>query len=98
MIEMAQKIKGVKATGFERFMEFEYERNKALLSLDEKKIRKMYAKWDIVFPPEGEGFWEAVAKNILRMTDAPTGARIEAVRILDELNMEFDDGKGNGNE
>lgn len=90
MIEMERKIKGVRTSTVADFKEFEFERNRALLSLDERKIRAVYKKWNIEFPRSGESFWEAVAKNILRMPNAPADIRVEALRILDELNIEFE--------
>lgn len=90
MIEMEQKIKGVRTSTVADFKEFEFERNRALLSLEENKIRAVYEEWGIEFPTRGENFWEAVAKNILRMPNAPTNVRVEAIKILDELNIEFE--------
>lgn len=90
MIEMERKIKGARTSTVADFKEFELERNRALLSLDERKIKAVYERWAIKFPGNGESFWEAVAKNILRMPNAPADIRVEAVKILDELNIEFE--------
>lgn len=90
-MELVPKIKGTKTSDLAKFKEFEYFRRQALLSMNEERIRHFYEAWEIEFPPKGEEFWEAVAKNILRMVDAPPTKRVEAVRILDELNIEFEE-------
>lgn len=86
-----QKVKGAKTGSLARFKEFEHERRMALLSFDEKRIRQHYAEWNIPFPPNNETFWEAVAKNVLLMSDVPPGKRIEALLILDELNINYEE-------
>lgn len=90
-MDLMPKIKDVKTSDMAKFKEFEYHRRQAILSMNEERIKHFYEAWEIPFPPEGEGFWEAVATNILRMNDAPPAKRVEAVRILDELNIEFEE-------
>lgn len=72
------------------FKQFDIERRKALLTMDEQTIRAHYEKWCIPFPREGELFWEAVAKNVLALPDIPPAVRLEAVSVLDELNIKFE--------
>ena len=89
-LTMERKVKGAKTTSLAEFRVFDYERRQALLTMDEGVIRRFYAEWAISFPPGKESFWEAVAKNILLMKEVPPKYRMEALRILDELNIDYE--------
>lgn len=71
------------------FALFHMERKRVICTMDEKKIKNFYARWNIEFPRQGVSFWQAVAEAVLLMDDAPTNARREALQIMDEMNIEW---------
>lgn len=66
---------------------FVKERNVALFSLDEKKIRAYMRKYDI--EPEGNEliFWASVYKGICNITSAPADKVAIAMKWLTEHGM-----------
>lgn len=73
--------------------EFNRERNEALLSLDEAKIRAMVLKWNETEMPNGEAFWGAVHKAITGVRTLPIEFRRKSKVWLDERGYKsFDDG------
>lgn len=54
---------------------YKQERNEALLSLDESKIRAMVKKWNGTEMPQGEVFWGAVHKAITGVGSLPVEFR-----------------------
>lgn len=87
-ISMQTYIKGTIPKDLVNYNDFAEERKAILLSMNEYKIRRMYRKYGMAFPPENETFWEAVAKSILKMPEAPEDKVREAKTILNELNVE----------
>lgn len=82
-------IRGTTPKDLISYNDFADERKETLLSMDELRIKSMYARYGIKFPPKGKTFWEAVAEAILAMpnADVSDGKRLEAMLILDELNV-----------
>lgn len=69
---------------------FVKERNEALFSFDEKKIKAYLKKYDIPIPDNEDVFWGAVAKAVCHITGAPVEAVVRAKMILDVLHMSTD--------
>lgn len=90
-ITMLTYIKGTMPRDLTKYYEFAEKRRNALLTFNRLEIMSLYKQYDIEFPPKGESFWEAVAKNVLNMADAPTEARMEALNILNELNISYEE-------
>lgn len=63
--------------------EFLRDRNEALFSLDEKKIRKYCQKYGVVMPENERVFWAGVYKSILAIPDSPSHLRRKAENWLD---------------
>lgn len=63
------------------------ERDKALFSLDKKKIRQFMKKYDIVLPDNEIVFWGGVYKAICGIPKAPKDVKYKAVTWLTEHNM-----------
>lgn len=78
-------------TNLEQFIA---ERNEALLSLDEAKIRAMYKKWsDDETLPQGQTFWIAVHKAITGASRLPIEFRRQSKAWLKECGFHsMDDG------
>lgn len=72
---------------------FASERNQALLSMDEDKIRAMVKKWNGTEMPQGEVFWGAVHKAITGAGSLPIEFRRKSKAWLDERGLKsLDDG------
>lgn len=73
---------------------FNKERNEALLSMDEAKIRAMVKKWNGTEMPQGEVFWGAVHKAITGAMSLPLEFRKKSKAWLDEHGLQsHDDGE-----
>lgn len=73
--------------------QFEKERNEALLSMDEDKIRTVLLKWSGRPIPQGEVFWGAIHKTITGIPSLPLDFRKKSKRWLEERNLtSLDDG------
>ncbi len=74
--------------------EFKTERNAALLSLDEEKIRAMVLKYNgTVMPSDPEIFWGSVHKAITGCTSLPIEFRRRSKEYLDKHGIHsHDDG------
>lgn len=66
------------------------ERNEALFSLDEKKIKDYAKKYNLGLPEDPIAFWGAVYKSIYNITNAPQELKQKAKDWLDEHNMSVD--------
>lgn len=66
--------------------EFLVERREALMSLDEKKIRAYFLKWNGTEMPmaSGENFWNAIHKAITGAKDIPIEFRRKSKAWLSE--------------
>ena len=64
--------------------EFVKERNEALFSLDEKKIRAYAKKYCAPLPENPKAFWGAVYKSIYNITNAPSEVKAKAKAWLKE--------------
>lgn len=62
---------------------FVKERNEALFSLDEKKIRAYSRKYKVAMPKHPTVFWATVYKAIANITDAPVDLKAKAEEWLD---------------
>jgi len=72
---------------------FNKERNEALLSLEETKIRAMVKKWNGTEMPKGEVFWGAVHKAITGASSLPIEFRKQSKQWLNERDLKsLDDG------
>lgn len=67
--------------------DFIKERNEALFSLDEQKIRAYAEKWCAKVPENPIAFWGAVYKAIYNITNAPTELKQKAKEWLEENGM-----------
>lgn len=74
--------------------QFNRERNEAMLSMDEQKIRAMVRKWnDTEMPSHMETFWGAVHKAITGCLQLPIERRRESKAWLDARGWKsLDDG------
>ena len=72
---------------------FRKARNTALLSMDEKTIRKYARKYGIDMPKDDAIFWAAVHKARTACKDLPMEARTQSKRWLIQWNLQpLDDG------
>lgn len=69
---------------------FVRERNEALFSLDEKKIKDYAKKYGLSLPEHPIVFWGAVYKSIYNITNSPQELKQKAKDWLDEHNMSTD--------
>ena len=60
------------------------ERNRAFLSLDEKKIRAFCKKWNVSVPTDERAFWAGVHKVIFHTTAATPEQRANSAAWLKE--------------
>ena len=75
------------------FSQFKKDREEALLSLDESKIRAYAAKYGSAMPAGPEVFWSVVHKAITACTDFPLENRLASKQWLAERNLKsMDDG------
>lgn len=74
--------------------QFNKERNEALLTMDEAKIRAYHKKWNPYDRlPNGLTFWRAVHKTITGIQSLPFEFRMKSKVWLDEHGLRsFDDG------
>lgn len=74
---------------------FNAERNEALLSLDEQRIRAMVRKWNgTEMPKNMKVFWGAIHKAISGATSLPLEFRQRSKAYLDEQSLQsLDDGE-----
>lgn len=68
----------------ERIKEFVKERNEALFSLDEKKIKAYMKKYCVSEPDSERIFWAMVYKAICNIADAPPEVKAKAKAWLKE--------------
>lgn len=66
------------------------ERNEALFSFDEKKIRAYCKKYDVPMPENPIAFWAAICKAICNIKNAPHEIRRKASEWLKENNFRED--------
>lgn len=75
--------------------EFVKERNAALLSMDEEKIRAMFRKWggpgSRELPTDPVSFWGAVHKAVTGVTSFPIEFRQKSKKWLDEHGLRSHD-------
>ena len=69
------------------FKQFVQERNEALFSLDERKIRDYAEKYGIRMPENKKAFNAGVYKAICNITEAPEDIKIKARDWLDKNNF-----------
>ena len=67
--------------------DFVKERNEALFSLDEQRIRAYADKYGVKVPEKPIVFWASVYKAIYNITNAPTELKQKAKEWLDENGM-----------
>lgn len=67
--------------------DFVKERDEALFSLDEKKIRAYAKKYGAKLPTTEKGFWGAVYKSIYNINDAPIELKMKAKKWLEKNRM-----------
>ena len=68
----------------EKFLaDFVKERNEALFSLDEKKIRAYSRKYKVPMSKHPTVFWASVYKAIANITNAPEDLKAQAEEWLD---------------
>ena len=60
------------------------ERNEALFSLDEKKIRRYCKKHSVTIPRDEEVFWRTIYKSVCNVEDAPQEVKERAIVWLKE--------------
>ena len=60
------------------------ERNEALFSLDEKKIRRYCKKYKVTIPRDKEVFWRGIYKAICNVESAPQEVKEKAAEWLKE--------------
>lgn len=60
------------------------ERNEALFSLDEKKIKRYLKKYGITIPRNEEVFWCTIYKSICNVEGAPQEVKEKAMAWLKE--------------
>ncbi len=60
------------------------ERNEALFSLDEAKIRAYAKKYVVKMPPDDTEFWAGVYKCIVAINDSPKDLKEQAYKWLEE--------------
>lgn len=70
--------------------QFVKDRNEALFSFDEKKIKEYMRKYYVPVPMDEAAFWCGVAKAILHINNAPEEAKDRARLILDLHNINSD--------
>lgn len=58
------------------------ERNEALFSLDEKKIRRYCKKYKVTIPRDKEVFWRGIYKAICNVESAPPEVKKKAKEWL----------------
>jgi hypothetical protein len=61
---------------------FVKERNEALFSLDEQKIREYAKKYGVPLPSNAEVFWRGVYKAICNINDAPADLKAKSRKWL----------------
>lgn len=66
------------------YASFVKERNKALLSLDRKKIERFAKKYGVSVPTNEEAFWRGVHKAICHITNIPFEVRQKSADWLFE--------------
>lgn len=83
-------IHGTKSYSENDYHNYISDRDNALFSLKERKIKHFYKKYGVEIPENKGDFWIGVANLILEMDerrdDVPDKAKIEALKILDEFN------------
>lgn len=67
--------------------DFVKERDEALFSLDERKIRAYAEKYGVRLSNEPKVFWGSVYKAIYNIIDAPTELKQKAKEWLDKNGM-----------
>lgn len=67
--------------------DFVKERNEALFSLDEDKIKAYFKKYDIPIPEDEIVFWGGVYKCICNIKESPKELRYKALGWLIEHGM-----------
>lgn len=77
-----------------KLTDFLRERNEALVSLDETRIRSFFRKWNKQeMPSDMKVFCGAIHKAITGATDLPRELRLQSKAWLDERGLQsFDDG------
>lgn len=65
------------------------ERNEALWSLDEGKIKTFLRKYKRQWPENDFVFWAGVYKGVLAIVDTPEDVKAKARAWLDEHHMSY---------
>lgn len=68
-------------------VQFVKDRNEALFSLDEKKIRAYAEKYRVALPDNDVAFWGGIYKAICNITNAPKDVQDKARAWLKEHDM-----------
>lgn len=77
--------------------QYKKERNEALFSLDETKIKHFAAKWRVPMPSYPQAFWGGIYKAVLAIPECPSDVREKAKTGLKKLGMSEEiDGWGGG--
>ena len=95
MNQETSNVKGGAAVACSALLaDFKRERNEALLSLDEQKLRAFHRKWnESELPDDRIVFWGAIHKAITGCLDLPIEFRRKSKTWLDERGFKsFDDG------
>lgn len=66
------------------FKKFVKERDEALLSLDEKKIKRYCKKWGVPIPTDETVFWAGVHKCIVNINSAPLEKKLQSAAWLNQ--------------
>jgi len=72
--------------------QFVKERDEALLSLDEQKIRAMIKQWNGIEMPQGQLFWAVVHKAITGAVSLPIEFRKQSKAWLRQHGLKSCDG------
>ena len=67
--------------------QYKKERNEALFSLDEAKIKHFAAKWRVPMPLYSKAFWGGIYKAVLAIPECPNDVQKKAKAGLKELGM-----------
>lgn len=76
--------------------QYKKERNEALFSLNETKIKLFAAKWKIRMPSSFQGFWGGIYKALLLIPECPPDIQEKAKTGLKELGMSEGIGEWSG--
>ena len=85
---ISMEISSTPAKCIEEFDQYVQKRNRAFQTFDYEKIVRVMKRYGVPAPEDNCDFWLYVAQTVLELPTATSGAKKEAIRILDELNEE----------